>query len=89
MDARRPTLPPLDPDAYLAWHWRMAGRSPPMTVAEWAVLCGLDVRAARRQLTGMAAQARKNARLTAMGHPPDLTVGQRLVAQMVEDEEAF
>jgi len=59
-------LPPLEPNAYLAWRWRGTGQQP-MTEIEWALFTGVTHAEAHRDLVKQAAFARRNARLAAMG----------------------
>ncbi len=90
--ARRQELPPLEPNAYLAWRWRSEGsRAAPMTVPEWAILTGVSVRQAHRDLVGMAAFSRRLVRLRALGYDtePMRLVGHRLLLEWIAEEVAF
>jgi hypothetical protein len=74
---KRPELPPLEPNAYLAWRWAQANpEAVPMTVVEYAILCGIAPAEAHRQLVGQAAQARRDARLARHGIAVDYPSGE-------------
>ena len=61
-------LPPLDPDAYLAWVWKRAGaRSRPETVAEYAARLRITLPDARKDLLGVAVSSRYRGRLLRAG----------------------
>ena len=61
-------LPPLNPDAFLAWEWRACGgKGRPMTTHEWWLAfyreSSLSLSDLRREITLLAVTLRKQERL--------------------------